>query len=39
MQKNKFKMDTDLNVRPETVKFVEENIDSVLFETGLISIF
>ena len=36
---NKFKMDTDLNVKPETIKLVEENIGSMLCEISLISIF
>ena len=36
---NKFKMYTDLNVKPETIKLVEENIGSMLCEISLISIF
>ena len=38
-KKKKFKMDTDLSVKPETIKLVEENIGSMLCEIGLISIF
>ena len=29
----------DLNVRPETITILEENIDSVLFDTGLSNMF
>ena len=29
----------DLNVRPETIKLQEENIDSMLFDIGLSNIF
>ena len=32
-------MDTDLSVKPETIKLVEENIGSMLCEIGPISIF
>ena len=38
-KKKKFKMDTDLSVKPETIKLVEENIGSMLCEIGPISIF
>ena len=29
----------DLNVRPESIKILEENISSILFEIGLSNIF
>ena len=38
--KNKLKWIRDLNVRPDTIKLLsEENIDSMLFDVGLSSIF
>ena len=31
-------MDKDLNVRPKTIRLLEENIDSMLFDISLINI-
>ena len=36
---NKLKRVKDLNVRPETIKVLEENIDSTLSDTGLSNFF
>ena len=36
--KNKFKQFKDLNVRPETIKFIEDNIGSMLFDMSLSNI-
>ena len=39
MYKNKFKMTEDLNIRPESIKFLEENTGSMLFDITLSNIF
>ena len=37
--KSKFKIVKDLNVRPETIKLLDEDVKSMLFDISLNSIF
>ena len=39
LHKNQLKWIKDLNVRPEIIKFLEDNIGSKLLEVGLSNIF
>ena len=39
MHKNKSKLIEDLNMRPESIKLLEENIGSTLFDISLSNVF